>query len=101
SYVCSSDLQQYVNSHLSVLDAYNNPYVTTVKRFINRPLSIAIQGFGNVGSVVASEAFKDNDGMHKVVAVSERNVTLYSDHGLPIDKLLSFSRLHHGELPMN
>jgi len=94
-------LQQYVNSHLSVLDAYNNPYVTTVKRFINRPLSIAIQGFGNVGSVVASEAFKDNDGMHKVVAVSDRNVTLYSEQGLPIDKLLSFSRLHQGELPMN
>lgn len=94
-------LHNYINKHLSQLEAYHNPYVSTAKRFINRPLSIAIQGFGNVGSVIASEAFKDHEAGHKVVAVSDRNVTLYSEQGLPIDKLLLYSQSHQGELPMN
>lgn len=89
----------YVNEHLSLLDLHQNPYVETAKKYMNKPLSLAIQGFGNVGSVIAAEAFRE--GKHRVVAVSDRNVTLYQEQGLPIDKLINYCQLHQGELPAN
>lgn len=92
-------LEQYFRSHLSELETYNNPYVATIKSYLNRPLSLAIQGFGNVGSVIALQAFHNQHLKHNVVAVSDRNVTLYHELGLPVDKLLEYSAKHAGELP--
>jgi len=89
----------HMQQHLPSLDAANNPYVTTARSYINRPLSIAVQGFGNVGSVVALEAFRDSTGSHKVIAVSDRNVTLYHEDGLPIDQLIHFVTNNLGDLP--
>lgn len=93
-------LQHYVGKHLNHLQAYNNPYMESIKPYLNKPLSIAVQGFGNVGSVIAQEAFYDSSEQHRVVAVSDRNVTLYNEQGLAIDKLLAYAKLHQGELPV-
>ncbi|GIP17053.1 glutamate dehydrogenase [Paenibacillus montaniterrae] len=92
-------LQHFVINHLSQLQAYNNPYLESVKAYLNRPLSIAVQGFGNVGSVIAQEAFRDPNHKHRVVAVSDRNVTLYNEQGLEIDRLIAYTQAHQGELP--
>lgn len=92
-------LESYIRSNLSTLETYNNPYLPIAKSYLNRPLTIAIQGFGNVGAVIAQEAFRDQSVQHTVVAVSDRNVTLYNEQGLPIDKLLQYSADHAGELP--
>lgn len=62
------------------------------------PIRFAVQGFGNVGSVVASEAFQCEHLKHKVVAVSDVKVTLYSDKGLDIPRLKRYAR-QHGHLP--
>jgi len=63
-------------------------------------ISIGIQGFGNVGSIVALEAFKQKkEHQLKVTAVSDRNITLKNNHGLDIDKLIDFAKLHQGDLP--
>src|SRR5690606_27088672 len=59
-YVLQYLLQNYVGTHLNELQTYNNPYVSSLLPYVNKPLSIAVQGFGNVGSVVAQEAFYDS-----------------------------------------
>lgn len=61
-------------------------------------IKMAIQGFGNVGSVVALEAEKCKQLNHDVVAVSDHKVTLYREEGLDIHKLVKFSA-GHGYLP--
>ncbi|MBM7095023.1 MULTISPECIES: Glu/Leu/Phe/Val family dehydrogenase [Alteribacter] len=58
-------------------------------------IDIAIQGFGNVGSVAAREAFEDEKLTHHVVAVSDREVTLYSQDGLNIEVLDAFGYSHN------
>ena len=98
-YVLQYLLQNYVGTHLNELQTYNNPYVASLLPYLNKPLSIAVQGFGNVGSVVAQEAFYDSSSSHSVVAVSDRNVTLYHENGLPIDLLLAYTKQNQGELP--
>jgi len=77
----------------------SNPFVQTALAHADRPLSIAVQGFGNVGSVTAMEAYKCSYLHNKVVAVSDRNVTLYNPDGLSIPALLEYSALHQGDLP--
>ncbi len=57
-------------------------------------IDVAIQGFGNVGSVVATEAIQYESITHHVVAVSDRDVTLYNKDGLDIDVLDAFARTH-------
>ena len=98
-YVLQYLLQNYVGTHLNELQTYNNPYVASLLPYLNKPLSIAVQGFGNVGSVVAQEAFYDSSSTHSVVAVSDRNVTLFHENGLPIDLLLAYTKQNQGELP--
>lgn len=92
-------LNQYIRRNLPTLETYNNAYLPNAKSYLDRPLTIAIQGFGNVGSVIAQEAFLDQVVQNLVVSVSDRNVTLYNAKGLPIDKLLSYVQNHAGDLP--
>ncbi|WP_026691141.1 Glu/Leu/Phe/Val family dehydrogenase [Alteribacter aurantiacus] len=63
-------------------------------------LNVAVQGFGNVGSVAAREAFEDKELKHHIVAVSDRDVTLYNPNGLNVDILDGFG-FSHGRLPQS
>ena len=75
-------------------------YHMTFSPALERPISIAVQGFGNVGSIVALEAFqKQKEHALLVTTVSDRNVTLTNKMGLAIDKLIAFVATHQGELP--
>ncbi|MBW7459235.1 Glu/Leu/Phe/Val dehydrogenase, partial [Paenibacillus sepulcri] len=64
-----------------------------------RPLKLAVQGFGNVGSIVALEAYQCTKLQNKIVAVSDRNSTLYNAEGLDIPALIGYAQTHHGDLP--
>ncbi len=77
----------------------NNPFVKTALALANRPLKIAVQGFGNVGSVAALEAYHCTHLQNKVIAVSDRNVTLYNPDGLDIPALIAFTANNKGDLP--
>ncbi|MDA3129888.1 Glu/Leu/Phe/Val dehydrogenase [Aliibacillus thermotolerans] len=57
------------------------------------PVHVAIQGFGNVGSVAALEAYNCPQ-KHLVVAVADQFTTLVHPSGLNIDKLNSFAQQH-------
>ena len=62
------------------------------RQFLDKPqneTSIAIQGFGNVGSFAAH--FLNKWGM-KVVAVSDAEGGIYNAEGLPVDDLMQYSR---------
>lgn len=45
------------------------------------------------------EAYKCSYLNNKVVAVSDRNVTLYNPDGLSVPSLLEYASLHQGDLP--
>lgn len=94
-------LGHYFRSHLSQIETYNNAYTVQLKQLLytSTPLTVAIQGFGNVGSVIALEAYRDKQMNKKVIAVSDRTVTLYNVQGLPIDKLIQYCSAHSGDLP--
>ncbi|MGJ9383751.1 Glu/Leu/Phe/Val family dehydrogenase [Salipaludibacillus sp. CF4.18] len=61
-------------------------------------ISIAIQGFGNVGSVAALEAYTDKKLHHNVISVSDHQVTLFNADGLEIVNLVSYQE-ENGHLP--
>lgn len=61
-------------------------------------ISIAVQGFGNVGSVIACEAAACRKLCNRVTAVSDENVTLYNRNGLDAERLAAFAR-QEGGLP--
>jgi glutamate dehydrogenase (NAD(P)+) len=77
----------------------DNPFAKTALKYEGRPLKLAVQGFGNVGSVAALEAYQCQYLENKVVAVSDRNVTLLNADGLDIPALVRFTSLHKGDLP--
>ncbi|MBM7618469.1 glutamate dehydrogenase (NAD(P)+) [Bacillus tianshenii] len=77
----------------------DNIFAKAALQYENRPLKIAVQGFGNVGSVAALEAYQCQYLENKVVAVSDRNVTLFNSDGLDIPALVRFSSLYKGDLP--
>jgi len=52
-----------------------------------------------VGSIAALEAYKCSFLHNKVVAVSDRNVTLYNPDGLPIPALIEYAAANQGDLP--
>lgn len=56
------------------------------ENLINKPLTISIQGFGNVGSFFATVAAKDYPHWH-IVAASDSGVALHNINGLPADEL--------------
>ncbi len=57
-----------------------------------RKCTAAVQGFGNVGSVVVKEL--SSLGV-KVIGVSDRTGGFYDDHGLPVDRLLELADKDH------
>lgn len=57
------------------------------------PVNVAVQGFGNVGSVAALEAYNCVK-KHRVVAVADQFATLVHPEGLNIDKLNTFAQKH-------
>lgn len=72
-----------------------------VLTYKDQPMRIAIQGFGNVGSVAALEAYRCTHISNKVVAVSDVNVTLYNEEGLNIPALVAFAENNQDDLPKN
>ncbi|WP_100371738.1 Glu/Leu/Phe/Val family dehydrogenase [Bacillus sp. FJAT-45037] len=63
-------------------------------------IRVAVQGFGNVGSVAAYEAAHYANYKHTVVAVSDRFTTLYHPEGLDIPKLIEYTK-DGRDLPRN
>ncbi|SFP57134.1 Glu/Leu/Phe/Val family dehydrogenase [Salibacterium halotolerans] len=57
----------------------------------NDPVDVAVQGFGNVGSVAALEAYNCAEAKHRVTAVSDQFVTLTNPEGLNIKKLQEYN----------
>lgn len=64
----------------------------------NEQISVAVQGFGNVGSVAALEASVCQKLKHKVIAISDHRVTLYNQNGLDIHKLIDYTN-DNGDIP--
>ncbi|WP_394120881.1 Glu/Leu/Phe/Val dehydrogenase [Planococcus donghaensis] len=92
-------LHDYVKANHQLLSNSNNPFAKTTLELYDRPLKMAVQGFGNVGSVAALEAYKCPLIDHKIVAVSDRNITLYNEDGLDIPALIEFTKTNRGDLP--
>jgi glutamate dehydrogenase (NAD(P)+) len=64
----------------------------------NQPITVAVQGFGNVGSVAAQEASACTKLNHNVVCVSDHRVSLYSENGLDIERLIDYTT-QNGDIP--
>lgn len=94
-------LHDFTNDKYKWLNERDNIFAKTVIDHKDKSLKIAIQGFGNVGSVVAAEANKCNFLNNKVVAVSDRNVTLHNADGLDIPELIKYTKSNNGDLPID
>jgi glutamate dehydrogenase (NAD(P)+) len=94
-------LHDFTKDKYKWLNERDNIFAKTVLNHKDKSLKIAIQGFGNVGSVVAAEANKCNFLNNKVVAVSDRNVTLHNSDGLDIPELIKYTKSNNGELPID
>ncbi|HSO58029.1 MAG TPA: Glu/Leu/Phe/Val dehydrogenase [Paenisporosarcina sp.] len=92
-------IHDYVTANAQTLATLSNPFAKTALEHTNKPLTIAVQGFGNVGSVTALEAYRCQNIQNKVVAVSDRNVTLFNPAGLDIPALVEFTSKNRGDLP--
>jgi glutamate dehydrogenase (NAD(P)+) len=92
-------VHNFVKEQKSLLTKTDNVFAKTALDYEDRPLTIAVQGFGNVGSVAALEAHQSTHLQNKVVAVSDRNVTLYNSDGLDIPALVEFTMKNNGDLP--
>src|SRR5690606_4661963 len=77
-------MHNFVNEQTEWLEQQDNIFAKTALKYKDKPLKLAIQGFGNVGSVAALEAYHCSYMQNKVVAVSDRNVTLHNEDGLDI-----------------
>ncbi|MCR8850388.1 Glu/Leu/Phe/Val dehydrogenase [Rossellomorea sp. SC111] len=92
-------VHNFVKEQKSLLTKTDNVFAKTALDYEDRPLTIAVQGFGNVGSVAALEAHQSTHLQNKVVAVSDRNVTLYNEEGLDVPALVEFTMKNKGDLP--
>lgn len=92
-------LHDYVKENEQLLAQSDNRFAKTTLSLYDRPLTMAVQGFGNVGSVAALEAYNCPLINHKIVAVSDRNVTLFNEDGLDIPALIEFTKTSRGDLP--
>ncbi|TYS69802.1 Glu/Leu/Phe/Val dehydrogenase [Sutcliffiella horikoshii] len=92
-------LHDFLKEQRKFLTNNENVFAKTALDYDGSPLTIAVQGFGNVGSVAALEAYQCQHLQNKVVAVSDRNVTLYNSDGLDIPSLVKFVALNSGDLP--
>ncbi|MFC4736104.1 Glu/Leu/Phe/Val dehydrogenase [Bacillus daqingensis] len=64
------------------------------------PITAAVQGFGNVGSVAAQMADSCSRLNHRITAVSDHQVTLVNESGLDVDRLIKYQEKHR-ELPVS
>ncbi|WP_404445695.1 Glu/Leu/Phe/Val dehydrogenase [Sutcliffiella horikoshii] len=92
-------LHDFLQEQRKFLTNNENAFAKTALEYDGSPLSLAVQGFGNVGSVAALEAYQCQHLQNKVVAVSDRNVTLYNSDGLDIPSLVKYVALNSGDLP--
>ncbi|TFE02144.1 Glu/Leu/Phe/Val family dehydrogenase [Jeotgalibacillus salarius] len=92
-------MSDFIGKQQSWLEKTGSPYAKTALDLYDKPLKIAVQGFGNVGSVTALEAYQCQHLHNKIVAVSDRNCTLYNKEGLDIPTLVSFTASNQGDLP--
>ncbi|WP_339147927.1 MULTISPECIES: Glu/Leu/Phe/Val dehydrogenase [unclassified Sutcliffiella] len=92
-------LHDFLKNQRKFLSNTDNAFAKTALEYEGSPLTIAVQGFGNVGSVAALEAYQCQHLQNKVVAVSDRNVTLHNPDGLDIPALIKFVALNNGDLP--
>ncbi|GGF25518.1 glutamate dehydrogenase [Halobacillus andaensis] len=92
-------MHNFVKDNERWLSEQENRFAMTALRNVDKKLKIAVQGFGNLGSVAAKEAFKCNDLQNNVVAVSDANVMLYNSDGLDIPALIRYTEEHEGDLP--
>ncbi|HLS61037.1 MAG TPA: Glu/Leu/Phe/Val dehydrogenase [Virgibacillus sp.] len=79
----------------------DNQTATKAMSYRDSVMKVAIQGFGNVGSMAALEAHYCQYLNNKVVAVSDRNITLYHEEGLDIPSLAKYAARNNGELPVS
>lgn len=93
-------LHDFITNQKDWLAKNDTIFAKTALDVTKRPLKIAIQGFGNVGSVTALEAHTCKHIQNKVVAVSDRNVTLYNEDGLDIPGLVKFTHNNNNDLPI-
>ncbi len=91
----------FIKNQKNLLTKTDNSFSKTVSKFENKPMKLAIQGFGNVGSVAALEAYQCTYLQNKVVAISDRNVTLFNEDGLNIPSLVKFTKGNKGDLPVS
>ncbi|WP_449538742.1 Glu/Leu/Phe/Val family dehydrogenase [Ferdinandcohnia sp. Marseille-Q9671] len=91
----------FLTNQKSLLTKTDNVYAKTVADLENKTMKLAVQGFGNVGSVAALEAYHCSHLQNKVVAVSDRNVTLYNEDGLNIPSLIKYTGGNRGDLPVS
>lgn len=89
----------FLKEHKEDYPDSTNAFLKTAVQYTDKPLKIAVQGFGNVGSVAALEAYHCSRLNNKVVAVSDRNVTLYNADGLAVPVLAAFTKENEGDLP--
>lgn len=92
-------MNDYIKANKEMLASSDNTFAATALAHMDRPLTMAVQGFGNVGSVAALEAYKSTEINNRIVAVSDRNVTLYHEDGLDIPALIEFTADNRGDLP--
>ncbi|XEC96339.1 Glu/Leu/Phe/Val dehydrogenase [Paenibacillus tarimensis] len=92
-------IHDFLKEQRSWLSRSSNPFARTALSLAGRPLKLAVQGFGNVGSVAALEAYQCTFLQNKIVAVSDRNCTLYHPDGLDIPALIAFASNNKGDLP--
>lgn len=92
-------IHDYAVAHKEHMENSGNPFANTALEHAERPLKMAVQGFGNVGSVAALEAYQCRALNNQVIAVSDRNVTLYNEDGLDIPSLIAFTSSNRGDLP--
>ena len=95
------DFMKHQSQWLTGEKTQDNRFLQTVASHTDRPLKLAVQGFGNVGSVAALEAYHCKLLQNKVVAVSDRNHTLVNEEGLDIPALVDYTANHSGDLPVS
>ncbi|SFG25086.1 glutamate dehydrogenase (NAD(P)+) [Halobacillus alkaliphilus] len=92
-------MHNFLNENKKWLSETDNVFANTALTHHDRKLSVAVQGFGNLGSVAALEAYQCDYLQNKIVAVSDHNVMLYNNDGLDIPALIKFTEESDGELP--
>ncbi|MFG6149904.1 Glu/Leu/Phe/Val family dehydrogenase [Halobacillus sp. B23F22_1] len=92
-------MHNFVKDNERWLSEQEHRFAEAALRKVDKKLTMAVQGFGNLGAVAAREAFKCNELQNIIVAVSDANVMLYNSDGLDIPALIRYAEEHEGDLP--